>query len=66
MTGVRRVGRMRRSTVGLLLAFVAVLAVYLYSRPDPTTVQNSPVYVPPPTSATTGATTPPLVFPTPR
>ena len=43
-------GRIRTSTAGLLVAFVLVLGLYLYTRPDPTTVENSPVYIPPATS----------------
>ncbi|MGU3431470.1 hypothetical protein ACNHUS_00515 [Actinomycetes bacterium M1A6_2h] len=47
---VHLLGRFRTSTVGLIVAFVLVLGLYLYTRPDPTTVENSPVYVPPTTS----------------
>ena len=43
------VGKVRSSTVGLVVAFIVVLGLYLYLRPDPTTVENSPVYIPPAT-----------------
>ena len=45
-------GGFRTSTAGLILAFVLLLALYGYMRPDPTTNENSPVYVPPTTATT--------------